>query len=212
MRARSSIAGALVLGLAAATTAASCNDLDEPVTVSDAGPAADAGATVDAGTPAGEAATSNEDAAVVQDSRIAQVLLTANQSEVAQSQLAERLAFTEQVKTFAISMVTAHSAVLDRENALFQTLRLTPVDSETSRQLQAASDTLLAQMLTLTGINLDRVSVDAQVAVHAKILDLIDNELLPAASAPELANELTTLRTAVAAHLAAARELQTLPE
>jgi putative membrane protein len=212
MRRASSIAGAIALVLAAGTMASACNDLDVPVSVSDAGQGGDAQAIVDAGTAAEAAATANGDTATIQDSRIAQVLFTVNQGEVAESQLAARLAFTDQVKIFATSMVTEHIAVLEREMVLFDKLGLTLVDSETSRQLQTASDTLLAQMLTLRGINVDRVYVDAQVAAHAKILDLIDNELLPAATAPELGSELTTLRTAVAAHLAAARELQTLPE
>jgi putative membrane protein len=136
------------------------------------------------------------------------VLLTANQSEVTQGRLAQRIAVAPEVQIFAASMATEHGAAIERETALFETLGITPTDSATSRQLQSASDTLVAQMLTLRGNNIDRIYIAAQVGTHAAVLDLIDTQLLPAATAPELVTELQTLRTAVSAHLIAARELQ----
>jgi putative membrane protein len=205
-----SIAGACALTLATVAIAAACNDLDEPVVAAttDAG-VVEAAAPFDGGAPA-DAPSAEGDAVAptTQDPAIAQVLLTANQSEVALGQLVQRIAVSPEVQIFASSMVTEHSAAIDRETALFQTLGITPTDSATSRELQSASDTLLARMLTLRGSNVDRIYIASQVAVHAEVLDLIDTQLLPAATAPELVTELQTLRTAVTAHLVAARRLQ----
>jgi putative membrane protein len=205
----SSIAGAVVLPLAAAMIATACNDLDEPVAsaATDAGQGAEALAPIDAGTDA----PSVEDGAVApttEDPAIAQVLLVANLNELAQGELAQRIAVAHEVQIFASSMATVHTAILERENALFQALGLTPRDSETSRQLQADSDTLYAQMLTLQGNNIDRFFIGTQVGSHADLIELIDSQLLPAATAPALVTELETLRIELTAHLDAARELQ----
>jgi putative membrane protein len=207
--------------LVAAIAASGCDDLEvepsAPADAGDAGTAVDTGAgvddatttTADAGPPAD---ASNGDAVVAEsrDPQIAQVMTIANQTEVTQGQIAALTAVTPQVQTFASSMVSEHGALLERQQALFRTLGITPVDTSTSRGLQSESDALVDQLRSLRGINVDQVYMDAQVSQHAEVIDLIDSQLLPAVTAPELRAELVSMRATMSAHLDAARSLAIL--
>jgi predicted outer membrane protein len=201
----SSIAGAFALTLVAAV-AASCSG-DDTVVTSTADAGGSGGTTPpDASVPA-DASTGDAVVEAVQEPQIAQVLLTVNRRELDQSQIAATYAVTPQVQTFASLMVDEYTAINARQEALFVTLGLTPTGSSTSRQLQSESDDIL-QKLQLLPNDFERVYIDAQVANHAEVLNLIDRQLLPAAASDGMQAELTALRAAVSSHLDAARTVQ----
>jgi predicted outer membrane protein len=200
----SSIAGAFALTLVVAM-AASCSGDDSAVTVTqDAG----GGGTTppDASVPA-DASTDDAVVEAVQEPQIADVLLTVNRRELQQGQIAQTYAVTPQVQTFASLMVDEYTAINARQEALIATLGLTPADSATNRQLQSEADDVILQLQKLPD-DFERVYIDAQVAAHAEVLNLIDRQLLPAAASDGMQAELVALRAAVSSHLDAARIVQ----
>jgi putative membrane protein len=53
------------------------------------------------------------------------------------------------------------------------------------------------------------VYIDSQVTEHQKVLDTVDQQLLPSAQSPEVRDALQKAREKVAAHLEEAKRLQT---
>jgi putative membrane protein len=215
MAKRSSIAGVLALTVVMVGAAAACSGDDTVVGVTEDAGAGDDGSGSDVGTSV-DAATSadgeSNDAAVeaLADPQIAQVMLITSEGEIARGQLAQSYALTPAVLGFASQMVTEHTDMSKRQQALFLALGITASDSETSRQMQATSDSVLAQLQLLPN-DFERVYIDSEVAAHALILDLIVRQLLPAATASELKDELQAMRATETQHLVAARALQTPP-
>jgi predicted outer membrane protein len=98
-------------------------------------------------------------------------------------------------------MLAEHSAALDRGAELAARLGLLPATSDTSARLAAMTDQTIATLDATSEFQIDVVYMDSQIQMHAEVLRIIDQELLPNATAFELRDELVRTRAAVAAHL-----------
>ena len=141
---------------------------------------------------------------------IAAIVNAANTAEIQAGQLAQAQASSQDVKMFAARMVIEHSAAMQRQGALFARLGITPTDDATSRQLQDETRNMLATLRTRSGSDFDLAYVEGQLAMHTRVLDLLDNNLLPGAQKDELRAELLMMRGDVAAHLQSARVVQAM--
>lgn len=159
----------------------------------------------DAGTDAGVLLT-------LTDAQIARVLQVANEGEVMLGQYAAPLATEQAVRDFNNQMVTEHTAVKQRLDALLSAQGITPEDSPLSLQLQAEVQQLM-QVLAgpnapPSGAALDQALISAQLAAHAKVAFLADGLLSPQITNEALKQEALTERQGVQMHINAASDIQ----
>jgi putative membrane protein len=85
---------------------------------------------------------------------------------------------------------------------------LNPEENMTSLSFRDESATRRDYLRELSGRSFDTTYIANEISYHTKFLAAIDKSLLPSARTPELKQLLTTIRPAVAAHLALAQQIQ----
>jgi len=143
------------------------------------------------------------------DPEVAHVAVTANGIDSAAAKFALTRTHNDQVKAFANTMITDHTAVDQQAVALATRLHVTPADNAVSRSLKTGADQAHQNLLRLRGAAFDKAYMDREIAYHQAVLDAIDHVLIPTTENADLKKLLTDVRPAVAAHLAHARELRT---
>lgn len=81
-------------------------------------------------------------------------------------------------------------------------------DSPMLADLRASGEATLERLSTLEGDEYEQAYIDAMVQGHQKALDMLDNQLIPAAQDPAVRDHLTATRDTIAAHLEQAQTLQ----
>lgn len=142
------------------------------------------------------------------DAEIAAVLLAASNTDISYARLAPTRAQSPDTKDYAAQMAADHASVNRMVNEMLVRIKLNPEDNAASLAFRDESATRRDVLRQLDGRAFDAAYLMNEVTSHTKLLASIDNSLLPSARSPELKNLLTTLRPAVAAHLAHAQELQ----
>jgi len=112
------------------------------------------------------------------------------------------------VKEFAQRMLTDHTNVNGLVNDLLTKLNVTPEENAASLDFRDESATRRDAMRDLSGYAFDSTYIENEVAYHVKFLATIDSVLVPAAKNKDLKNLLTSVRPAVAAHLAHAEQVR----
>ncbi|MES1980955.1 MAG: DUF4142 domain-containing protein [Pseudomonadota bacterium] len=146
------------------------------------------------------------------DAQIAKILDVANKGEIKAAKEAKSSASNNDVKQFAEQMITDHTAMEDSNKALAKKLRINPQESATSRELETEANNTLKGLKTLKGAEFDKAYMASQVSMHQKVLDTINNTLLPNAQNPELKAMLTEATPKIQAHLQHAKDLQSRPQ
>ncbi len=154
--------------------------------------------------------TSSEPSAspMLSESQIAMVTELANGSEIESAKLAQTKAKAASVKKFAAMMIKHHTEAKAEQAKLFKQLHLTPVQSQSATALKEDADRTLSDLRAATGGTFDERYIDSQVEAHQKVLDALKNELLPAASDPQLVDELNKMKATVESHLEQAKAIQ----
>ncbi|MBZ4372455.1 DUF4142 domain-containing protein [Corallococcus sp. AS-1-6] len=159
----------------------------------------------DSGTDAGVVLTLN-------DAQIARILQVANEGEVMLGQYAAPLATEQAVRDFNNQMVTEHTAVKQRLDALIAAQGITPEDSALSLQLQAEVQEMMRILSSPeappVGTGLDLALISAQLNAHARVAFLADSLLSPQIKNTALAQEATAERQAVQMHINSASDIQ----
>jgi putative membrane protein len=143
-------------------------------------------------------------AAALTDEQIAAITDDANSAEIEQAKLAEDKAKDSSVKGFASKMVRHHTEAKDKQAKL---ALKTAMSSLSTAMEKDAADTL-SKLKSASGSSFDTTYMNAQVEEHQKVLDAIDQQLLPAVKAENLKTYLNDLRPTVASHLADAKRIQ----
>jgi putative membrane protein len=141
------------------------------------------------------------------EAQVAMIADLANGGEVLQGKLAQGKAKTPAVKKFADMMVKHHTEAKNEQDKLFKKLGLTPADSETGKTLKADADKTLATLRDAPAASFDATYAQSQVDAHQKVLDLLNDQLLPAAKNPELSEGLNKMKATVESHLTQAKAL-----
>ncbi len=147
-------------------------------------------------------------AAGITDAQIAAIVVTANQVDIDAGAFAAKKSKNSEVKKFAETMVTDHTAVNQSAVELVTRLKVSPEANDTSRALQAAGEKNLSALRMLKGKAFNKAYVDHEVAYHEQVIDALDTTLIPGASNPELKALLVKVRPAFIAHLEHAKHLQ----
>lgn len=142
------------------------------------------------------------------DAQIAAIVVAANQVDIDAGELAASRTANAEVKGFAQTMVTDHSAVNRSAVELVTKLKVTPEANDTSKALQDGGRTNLAKLRELRGKDFDQAYVDHEVAYHEQVIQAIDSVLIPGAKNAELKALLVKVRPAFLAHLDHAKHLQ----
>lgn len=144
------------------------------------------------------------------DPEVAHVAVTANSIDIDLAKLAQSRTGNHDVKQFATTMITDHSAVNAQASALAAKLGVTPKDNEVSQSLQKGAAEARATIEPLKGKSFDKAYVDREVAYHQAVLDALDKLLIPTTSNAELKRLLVDVRPAIATHLEHAKKLQSV--
>ena len=147
-------------------------------------------------------------ATLLSDAQIAQVALTASSADSANGELAKTKATAADVKAFAQTMIKDHGELNRQAVALAGKLNLTPATSETADALKRDADSGLTNLSAKSGAEFDRAYMDAEVAMHQKVLDALDQTLIPQAVNADLKSLLQSARGVVEGHLTRAKSLQ----
>lgn len=141
------------------------------------------------------------------DAQIFAMLAAANQGEIDAGKLASTKATDASVKSFAKDMVTAHTKMLDDGNALAQKLNIAPDAAAADSINNMNQATAAALNAAAKGAAFDSTYVNAQVAGHEYVLDLVKRAEGQAQS-DELKAALTAAEPQVQQHLDRIKDIQ----
>jgi putative membrane protein len=144
----------------------------------------------------------------ITDAQIAAIVVTANQVDIDAGELALEKSANAEVKAFAKTMVTDHTAVNKSAVELVTKLKVKPEENATSRALKKGGDDNLSSLRALSGKAFDQAYVDHEVAYHEQVIAALDSVLIPNAANAELKALLVKVRPAFVAHLGHAKHLQ----
>jgi putative membrane protein len=147
-------------------------------------------------------------AAAMSDPQIAAIVVAANQVDIDAGKLALQKAKNDEVRAFAQQMITDHTAVNKSATDLVSRLKVTPEPSDASRGLTTEGKDTMAKLERLEGDAFDRAYIDNEVAYHQKVIGVLDSQLIPSATNPELRSTLVGVKPAFDAHLQHAKQLQ----
>ncbi len=135
------------------------------------------------------------------DANIAAIVVGANNIDISAGKLAIERSSNTEVKKFAQTMITDHTAVLNAAVKLVTRLGVTPVNNELVAVLSKQSQDHEANLRTLTGAAFDKAYIDHEVAYHEAVIGVIESQLIPGAQNQELKDTLVSVLPAFKAHL-----------
>jgi putative membrane protein len=141
----------------------------------------------------------------VSDAEIAAIVVAANAIDVEAGRLALARSQDAEVRRFAQTMVTDHSAVNAAAAALVGRLGVTPAENAISRSLQEGARQTQTRLSALQGAAFDQAYLDNEIAYHVAVIKAMDGVLIPGATNAELKATLVGVRPAFVAHLEHAR-------
>jgi predicted outer membrane protein len=156
--------------------------------------------TLEPGLDGGEAAFT--------EGQIAGVMNAAHQAAIGSSDLLLERSGDPPVRALAERIAYAHRTAWVREQALFARLDIRPAQSATSEQLRSDAAQEQAVLQQQSSPAVERTYVGQQVLAQTRLLNLLDNALMPSARAEPLRAELAAVRDVVAGNLDAARSAQ----
>ena len=146
-------------------------------------------------------------ATAMTDAQIFAMLAAANQGEIDAGKMASTKATSASVKSFARDMVTAHTKMLNDGEALAKKLNITP-DTAAADSINAMNQSTAATLTAAAkGAAFDSAYVNAQVAGHEYVLDLVKRAEGQAQNA-DLKSALTSAEPQVQQHLDRIKDIQ----
>lgn len=146
-------------------------------------------------------------ATAMTDAQILAMLAAANQGEIDAGKMASTKATNASVKSFARDMVTAHTKMLNDGNALAKKLNITP-DTAAADSINAMNQSTAATLTAAAkGAAFDSAYVNAQVAGHEYVLDMVKRAEEQAQNA-DLKSALTAAEPQVQQHLDRIKDIQ----
>jgi putative membrane protein len=144
----------------------------------------------------------------VSDAQIAAIVVAANQVDIDAGKFAAGKSSNREVKKFATTMVTDHTAVNKSAVDLVTKLKVSPAENDTSRSLKAGGEKNISDLRGQSGKAFDKAYVDHEVAYHEQVIQALDTLLIPNAQNAELKALLVKVRPAFVEHLNHAKHLQ----
>ena len=142
------------------------------------------------------------------DSKILFVAHIANVGEVAAAKLARERAQDVRVRRLAGRILLQHERADRHAEELIKRRNLDMTSTPTGVELQSDEQQVLAELQTKFGADFDRAYLAAQVDDHRRVLELIDDKLMPNAADRDVQTLVRELRPTVQGHLAKLQALQ----
>ena len=142
------------------------------------------------------------------DANIAAIVVGANNIDISAGKIALAHSSNSEVKKFAQTMITDHTAVLNAAVKLVTRLGVTPVNNDLVAVLSKQSQEHEAKLKTLSGAAFDKAYIDHEVAYHEVVIGVIENQLIPGAHNQELKYTLISVLPAFKAHLKHSQMIQ----
>lgn len=143
------------------------------------------------------------------DAQILGIVEAVNDGEIRLSRTAKSKASNDEVRNFAKQMVDHHQKNNDQIDQLSKRMKVSPEKTVWSQELQ--SDVRISDAQLDRGThpdNRDSAYINKQIEMHAKVLDRLDNTLIPQAKNEDLKTLLQNTRATVSHHLTQARSIQ----
>lgn len=141
------------------------------------------------------------------DGQILGILATVDTGEVQQAQLAISKATHPSVKRFADHMIEAHTEAKQKGSAFAAEHKLTPGTSPVSEQLKSKSQQMVDSLNESSSAAFDTTYLKGQIQQHQEALELIRDQLIPAARNESLGVELKNTQKMVQSHLDDAQQI-----
>ena len=138
------------------------------------------------------------------DAQIAAITEAANTAEIAQAQVAQLKSKDAGVKRFAAMMLAHHGEAKQKQAKL----KLKEKESGLSTAMHADADATLTALKADSAQDFDQAYISAQITGHQKVLDTINDQLLPNVKDANLKAYLEEIKPTVEAHLKQANQLQ----
>ncbi len=145
----------------------------------------------------------------ITDGQIAAIVMAVNSADSAQGELAARSGTHADVKAFGKRLATDHGAVNKQATDWATAAGVTPEESDDSRKMKQDAADHMTSLQGKTGADFDKAYIDHVVTSHQQVLDALDQKLIAGAQNADLKKMLTDVRPAIAAHLDAAKAIQT---
>jgi len=138
------------------------------------------------------------------DAQIAAITEAANTAEIAQAKVAQSKSKDAAVKSFAAMMITHHGQAKQKQAKL----KLKTEESGVSTAMHADADATLNTLNADSTKDFDKDYISAQISGHQKVLDTINDQLLPNVKDANLKAYLNEIKPTVEQHLKQAKQLQ----
>ena len=142
------------------------------------------------------------------ESGMATLLLLANRAEAGYAEVALARVTRPDVKELAQRLATDHAALGIQLGEIVARLDITPTDEPAGLSFRERSNARRARLRAATERGIDSTYVQLEIDTHHELLDLVDQQLLPAARHAELKEYLAALGPALRAHLAHAEQVR----
>ena len=142
------------------------------------------------------------------DPEVAHVAVTANTIDITLAKFALTHTKNTEIRKFATTMVTDHTAVNGQAGALAAKLGVTPTDNAVSQSLLKGAAEARVSIEPLKGAAFDAAYIAREVGYHQAVLDALDGLLIPTTTNAELKKLLVDVRPAIAAHLEHAKMIK----
>ena len=147
-------------------------------------------------------------AAPLKNEEIVHITGNVDAAEIEQAKLAKSKAQNAQVKKFATHMISEHTKSKNKGAQLAKSAELKPEESALGEQLATKAARTYEALQAAGKDEFDGAYISAQVKQHQEVLDLLDRELIPNASEPELKAQLQKTREMVERHLGEGQRIQ----
>jgi putative membrane protein len=148
-------------------------------------------------------------AKTLSDAEIAKIVEVVNSGEIQQAQVAKTKAKDKQVKQFADHMIKEHRKAKQEGAKIAKEEKLVTADSSIATEIEKeGASTLKTLRSAEAGSGFDSLYMDDQAAAHQKVLNLLDERLIPSAQDPKLKAELEKSRGMVERHLMEAEKIK----
>jgi len=176
---------------------------DQPFPQPDAG-IAQTPQAVDTATPTEGTKAPEPKPEALSDAQIAAITDAVNSAEIAQAKVAQTKSKDAAVKSFAAMMITHHGEAKQKQ----EKLKLKTEESGISTAMHADADNTLKALRASAGKDFDATYIKTQVDGHQKVLDAINDKLMPNAKDAKLKAYLEEIKPTVESHLKQAKQLQ----
>lgn len=119
------------------------------------------------------------DPAQLSDVEIAHVAYTADNIDIRYAHLALALSSNPEVRKFAETMISDHTAVNEAALALLEKLGASAQDNFLSQQLNANAEKIIDDLAARRGADFDRAYAANELAYHQAVNELVENVFIP---------------------------------